>query len=426
MRHEPNPDRRALIAGASALGASFLFARPSEARLRVFAAPDEAEGRSLVVVQLTGGNDGLSTIVPFGDDAYAKARPTIAIPGKDVLAIDGYRGLHPGLAGLKRHHDAGRVAIVEGCGYPDPVRSHFKSFEIWHAADPVGRGSGQGWIARLAAAIGGPAPAPEVVVHVGRNAPFSVYSRAHPPVIFQTPHSYRWVGPETEDLAAYRRAAEQDAAELEAARRELEAPPAAAGASGRDRAIARLRGVLADANASSARVRRAALAHQTSAKYPDDELGEALRVAAALLDARTGARIVSVELGGFDTHNNQRAEHDARIKRLDGALAAFLDDLEGRSVAREVLVVVFSEFGRRVAENGSRGTDHGTAGPMLVLGHGVRGGLYGEHPSLTDLDRGDLKFTTDFRRVYATAVESWMAVAPETVLGQRFEPIACV
>ncbi len=419
-------DRRALLTAGLGLGGFALLAGRGEARVRVsgpLAGGDHAgANRVLVLVQLTGGNDGLSTVVPFGDDAYGRARTSTRIAADSVLKIDTYRGLHPDLKGLKRHYDAGRVAIVEGCGYPDPIRSHFKSYEIWHTASTRGRSAGEGWIGKLAGVAWAEDETPELVVHVGGTAPYSVYSLAHPPVIFQTPQTYRWISPETDDLEAYRKAAEEDSERLVETRRQKSNRTK----TGSEAAIDRLRGVLADANDSSARIRRAAVAYQTSANYPGDDLGESLRVVASLLEARIGSRVVSVELGGFDSHNNQRAQHDGRMKSLDGALAAFLDDLEGRSVKDDVIVVVFSEFGRRVQENGSRGTDHGTAGPMFVLGSKVKGGLHGKHPSMTDLDAGDLKFTTDFRSVYATAIERWFGADSSKVLGAKYPMLPLV
>lgn len=417
-------DRRSLLTASLGLGGAALLGGRAMARVRL-AGPlgaDETDraGKSLVLVQLTGGNDGLSTVVPFGDDAYGRARTSTRIPSADVLRIDEYRGLHPALKGLKRHYDAGRVAIVEGCGYPAPSRSHFKSYEVWHTANARGRASGPGWIGRLAGAAWSADETPELVVHVGGTAPYSVYSLEHPPVIFQAPQSYRWVTAETEDLQAYRKAAEADTLRLAESRRSRSRPEPRADLTGSEAAIERLRGVLADANDSSARIRRAAVAYQPVAEYPADELGECLRVAASLIDARVGSRVVSVELGGFDSHNDQRAQHDGRMRVLDGALAAFLDDLKGRSVEKDVIVVVFSEFGRRVQENGSRGTDHGTAAPMLVLGSAVKGGLHGKHPSLTDLVDGDLVHSTDFRSVYATVIGSWFGADAALILGAEY------
>jgi uncharacterized protein (DUF1501 family) len=178
--------------------------------------------------------------------------------------------------------------------------------------------------------------------------------------------------------------------------------------------------VLSDANESSLRIRRAAADYEPRVKYPADEFGEMLKVAAALIDARVGTRVISVELGGFDTHNNQRPAHDACMKRLDAGLGAFLNDIAQSSAGGEVAVVCFSEFGRRVKENGSRGTDHGVAAPMLVFGPKVKGGLYGKHPSLTDLDDGDLKMTTDFRSVYGTVIEKWFKAEQEKVLDAKY------
>lgn len=420
MHERHGIDRRALLTAGLGLGGFALLAGRGEARIRFSGPLAGSEGdranRVLVLVQLTGGNDGLSTVVPYGDDGYNAARSSTRLSGDAVLKIDEYRGLNAELKGLKRHYDAGRVAIVEGCGYPDPIRSHFKSYEVWHTASTRGRNAGEGWVGKLADVAWAKDETPELVVHVGGTAPYSVYSLSHPPVIFQTPQSYRWIGTDSDDLAAYRKASEEESMRLNEKRKQK----SKAKQTGSEAAIERLRGVLSDANDSSSRIRRAAVAYESSTKYPADELGESLRVVASMLDARVGSRVVSVELNGFDSHNNQRAQHDGRMRVLDGALAAFLDDLKGRSVEDDVMIVVFSEFGRRVKENGSRGTDHGTAGPMLVLGSQVKGGVYGKHPSLTDLDNGDLKFTTDFRSVYATAIERWLGADSTKVLGARY------
>jgi len=405
--------RDVLTGGLAALGGlAFLSsgARAAARPLRARADGDDAP-RTLVLLQLSGGNDGLSTVVPYGDDLYGRNRDATRIGAGEVLRLDDYRGLHPALAGLRRIHGEGRLAIVEGAGYPQPIRSHFKSMEVWHTGRIEGRNSGEGWVGRLCEAAWPQDRTPELVVHVGANAPYSVHSTTHPAVSFQTPSSYQWVAPESEDGDMYKRAGAAPA------------KPGAgttAGRTGGDDVLARLRGVLSDAQASSVRIRRAAASYRPRASYPADDLGEALRVAAALIDARIGARVISVELGGFDSHNDQRRQHDALMRKLDLGLCAFLDDLSGTEAGDETLVVAFSEFGRRLAENGSRGTDHGVAGPMFVAGTRVAGGLYGEHPSLAELDAGDLVSTTDFRSVYATVIERWFGVAPEKVLGAKY------
>ena len=406
-------DRRTFLAATGALAVA--QALPARARAEEPRAEPAARaagrphpGRALVLLQLTGGNDGLSMVVPHGDDAYGRARAATRIQPNELLALDEYRGLHPALKELRGLWDAGAMAIVEGCGYPGPNRSHFKSYDIWHNADVRGRDKRSGWVGRLAEQAFGDEPSTELVVHVGSTAPFSVYSTVRPPLVFATPATYKWTGAETSDLESYRRAAQLDTDRLQG----LE------GKSGSERAIARLREVLAEANASSARVRLAAARHVARAKYPDDELGESFRNAAALLDARLGTRVVSLETGGFDTHSNQRAAHDRLMARLDGAIGAFFADLKGRSIERDVLLVVYSEFGRRVQENGSRGTDHGAAAPVLVLGRGVRAGLHGRHPSLVDLEGGDLACTTDFRSVYASIARDWFGTDPKPIVGE--------
>lgn len=408
-------DRRSLlIGGLAALGGTIVFGSSADARVRLLGPLGEVPGlggtRTLVLVQLTGGNDALSMVVPYGDDGYNRERTSIRINKNEVIKLDDYRGLHPNLKGLKSIWDDKRLAIVEGCGYPHPIRSHFKSYEVWHTGSDRGRMVGEGWVGKLVDVAWPKDETPELVVHVGPNEPYSVFSMTHPALAFQTPATYRWVSPESEDMQAYRKAADDDMKELEKKRKET----------GSDVMIRRLRGVLDDANESSTKIRKAAANYKPTTTYPDDDFGEALRVAASLVDARIGSRVVSVELSGFDTHQNQRNSHDNLMKRLDAGLTAFLNDMKGRSAGDEVVVMVFSEFGRRVKENGSRGTDHGVAAPMLVLGNKVKGGLHGKHPSLTELDEGDLVFTTDFRSVYSTVIEKWFGADASKVLGAKY------
>lgn len=407
--------RHALLAGLSALGAFTLGSPRAAGAPRLYASralPVRGARRTLVVLQLAGGNDGLSTVVPCGDDAYYAARKQTSIAAGEVLRLDDYRGLDPRLQRLHERYQEGKLAIVEGAGYPDPIRSHFKSFDVWHTADARGRGVPEGWLGRLARAAFEGETNPNLCVHVGGEVPYSLSSPTHPPVAFATPTGYRWAGTEAE------RAAFEDAARAATFGNELaperEAPRA-------DSNLEFLRGVLADGQASSAAIRRAAARYRTSVEYPGDALGAALRDLAALIEGDVGSRILSAELGGFDTHTDVVNRHANLMRTLDAALGAFLEDLERSEAGRDTVVLVFSEFGRRVAENGSRGNDHGTAGPMFVAGSAVQGGLYGAHPSLSDLDDGDLKFTTDFRRVYATLIEDGFGVKHQRVLGKHYE-----
>ncbi|MDA1264790.1 MAG: DUF1501 domain-containing protein, partial [Planctomycetota bacterium] len=399
-------DRRSLLAGCAAstvLAPWALGFGPA------------ASKRSLVLLQLSGGNDGLSTVVPFGDDGYARAREATRHQRRDLVRLDGYRGLHAALAGLGREWDAGRLAVVEGVGYPDMVRSHFRAFEVWHTADRRGRAAGDGWIGRLAAQAWAAEDHPDLVVHFGLEAPWSLHSSAHPPVTLVSPTSYRWFGDEdTEATMALAGEALEPEEEGKSRHR------------GRDQALARLRGVLDDARVSSSSIRAAAERYRTPVEYPRDPLAASLRDVAALIEGGVGSRVYSVVLRGFDTHADQKADHDALMRTLDGCLGAFLADLRRSEAGRETVVLVFSEFGRRVQENASQGTDHGKAGPLFVCGAPVQGGLYGEHPSLSELDEGDLAWTTDFRSVYGELIEGWFGTPMETVLGARYPRLGCL
>lgn len=409
--HDGFDRRRFLASGAAALAGWTLLSRSANATVRTWwdgarTKPGDVQ-RTLVLVQMTGGNDGLSTVVPYADDAYHRARTATRLDAAQVLRLNDYLGLHPDLKGLRQVYDRGELGVIVGVGYPNPVRSHFKSMEIWHSASIDARSTADGWVGRLADAAWNDEQDPERVVHVGATAPFSLHSRAHPPIAFATPANYQWVAPDQEEGEAYARSAESS-------------PSNATGV------LARLRTVHADARESSRRIRGAIARYAPRKAYPDEEFARSMRVAAALIDARLGSRVISVELGGFDTHNNQRAEHDTAMKRLDGALAPFLEDIRGTPAGDETLVVAFSEFGRRVQENGSRGTDHGRAGPMFVAGRRARGGVIGKHPSLTELDDGDLVHTTDFRSVYASVIEKWFGADANKVLGAKYPLLSIV
>jgi uncharacterized protein (DUF1501 family) len=392
-------DRRSFVLGMGCLGAGLASPNAIGALGALGAARGRSEPGNLVVLQLSGGNDGLSTVVPYADDAYHAVRKNLRLTAEECLRLDDYRAFHPALARFHRRFHAGKLAIVEGVGYPHPNRSHFKSLEIWHTADLRGRVAGDGWLGRTCANAFGSAPEPHLLVHVGPEAPYSVQSSAHPAAVFSAPEAYRWIGEEP-DLAP------------------AGGPVAPVGSS-----LAFLRETMHAARASSTSVRSAVGHNQTSVAYPDGPFGNALRNAAALI-AGAGTRVVSLELGGFDTHNDQPNRHEECLATLDAGLDPFLDDLERSAAGRATLVLVFSEFGRRVAENGSRGTDHGCAGPVFVAGAAVKGGLFGQHPSLTELDDGDLVHTMDFRAVYATAIRHVFGIEPATVLGGAFAPLS--
>jgi uncharacterized protein (DUF1501 family) len=394
-------DRRTLLRGCGALAAlSFAPRNGIGASLSLAPGlPSQDQAGTLVLLQLSGGHDGLSMVVPHGDDAYYSNRKSIAHDKSSVLPIDEYRGWNKKLKGLSALYQAGEVALIEGCGYPNPNRSHFKSMEIWHAADMRGSLVGEGWIGRLSELVWKKQTDPNRIVHVGGVTPFSLESAVHPAASFVFPEGYRWIGTEGE-MASYEEAG---------------GPPASSGSGS---SLDALRNAYASARASSSAVRRVALGYRPKVAYPDTAIGLALGTAAALIQGGIGSRVISVELGGFDTHNRQVDRHNGLMEDLDDALTAFAADLKGTPRGDAATLMAFSEFGRRLGENGSKGTDHGVAGPMLVMGAGVRGGLYGEHPSLTELDRGDLVYTTDFRRVYGELAQSLFGIKSKALFGE--------
>lgn len=404
---QPLARRQFLAGGLYGLGGMSL-ATPLAQALRGL--PDDKPfSRSLVLLQLSGGNDGLSTIVPFADDTYAAARKTTRMLKGDVLPLDDYRGMHRNLKSLYRQYQAGRMAIIEGVGYERMIRSHFRALEVWHTGRHAGRVSGEGWVGQLAQAAWDAEDHPNLIVHLGGEMPYSLYSTRHPAAALEAPTVYKWFGEQQVELA-YGMTCTQDPSSKENESRHA----------GRDKALARLRSILDDAHDSSASIRKAAALYRERVEYPRNRLGGTLRDVAALIHGRLGTRVFSVKMGGFDTHAGQRGSHDSLMESLDTGLGAFLDDLGQSPAGRETLVLVFSEFGRRVKENGSKGTDHGKAGPMFVMGPAVKGGLFGKHPSLRDLDDGDLAATTDFRSVYGSIIEQWFGTPHEAVLGKKY------
>lgn len=366
----------------------------------------DASDRVLVLLQMSGGNDGLSTVVPYADDAYHRSRKTTRIRAEDVLRINDRVGLNPSLKGLNALYAKGSVAIIQGAGYPNPNRSHFESMDIWHTAESDGRAAGSGWIGRFADLVPDGDAGPNLVIHVGTQIPYSLHARRHLAIAFQTPDAYKWRGSNDQVKALEMAASRTSGAHV-----------------GRDAALDKIRGMLQDAQASSAKVREAAQRYRPKATYPRTPLAGALYNVAALIAGRLETRVFSVEAGGFDTHVNQKGTHDVLMGQLGDAVLAFVEDLAAQGLSDRVVILAFSEFGRRVVENASGGTDHGVAGPMFAIGGKVKGGLYSTYPSLTDLDRGDLKHTVDFRCAYATVIDRWLGSRSADVLGKAYAPV---
>lgn len=342
--------------------------------------------RILVVAELTGGNDGLDTVAPYANDDYHRARPTLGVKKDEALKLNDEVGLHPRLEGLKSVWDDGQLAIVQGCGYPNPDRSHFSSMEFWHTATPHVAQS-QGWVGRFADAYW-PEGKPNTIVNIAVKEALAVQAKRNAPVIFYRPEEFVRAGDKAQ-ATAYRELLEVS----NTGNHELDF----------------LSEVSRTASDSSVRVREAVQSYQTPVAYGSTPMALDLKKVAALIKAGFPTRVYYVSLSGFDTHASQVSGRSYLLRGLGEGLHAFQDDLKRMGRANDVAIMMFSEFGRRVEENASGGTDHGTAGPMFVIGKGVKPGLYGKHPSLKDLDsNGDLQMTTDFRRVYATMISEWM------------------
>ncbi len=359
------------------------------------AAKPERDGRVLVVLQLDGGNDGINTVVPFEDEGYARYRKALRLPRDRLVKVNNQIGLHPAMGDAGKLLDSGRLAIVQGVGYPNPNRSHFESMAIWQSArlDPEDH-DGTGWLGR---GLDGTTASPSLLVGPG-----------NPPVAL---HGRRAVTSAIERLDDFQMHAgfylrrglgkEEPADDLEAF----------------------VRRTMLDAYATGDRLAAIGRTDSGTDRYPGTLLGERLRLVARLLKGGIGTRVyyvIQAGQGSYDTHANQLDTHDRLLRDLAESLKAFLDDLAAARLADRVTVLGFSEFGRRVAENASGGTDHGTAGPVFLAGSRVRAGLVGTAPSLLDLDRGDLKVEFDFRRVYATVLEEWLGLPSKTALGGTF------
>jgi uncharacterized protein (DUF1501 family) len=375
-------------------------------------APALANGsdRILVVIQLSGGNDGLNTVVPFANDDYHKARPALRLKPDELIKVDDELGLHPRLAPFKKLLDDGHAAILQGVGYPNPDRSHFRALEIWHTASDSDKFERTGWIGRYfdneCQGFGSPA----VGVAIGGQTPQAFTNTSSLGITLARPDAFKW----RQTLSGDGPLAQAEMCAYHAMHKSLQ-----------DDADFLTRTAL-NAQIASERVRTAASRASSKADYPNSPLGADLKNIAAMISGGLGSRIYYANFGGFDTHSGQTQRHPGLLSIFASAVAAFHSDLKAQGLDQRVLVMCFSEFGRRVKENASGGTDHGVAGPMFLVGGALKPGIHGAHPSLTDLTAGDLKSHTDFRRVYATVLEDWLGAKSEPILGRKFEKLPLV
>ncbi len=388
--------KRGAVGMGVALGGSFippaLFSRTAQAAT--------TGNKILVVVELSGGNDGLNTVVPVGDDAYYKQRPRIGVKKQDTRKIDDYVGWHKNMLGFDKLYKDGKLAIVHGTGYANPSFSHFVSMAYWHTGKPGG-GEAYGWVGRAADAMMPVAKTPNLIVNIDVSQSLAVRSAQHVPLVFDDPSQFK---------------RHLFFSELEAAK--------TIGDTTRDKGNATQRwmaDITQTAYSAEGTVRKAWSDFKTPFNYGSGAVS--LQRVAALIAAGFPTQLyyTAFRNNSFDTHVYQVGVHERLLTYTTDPIMGFMQDMERIGRADDVVLMTLSEFGRRVPENTSLGTDHGTAGRMFVIGKPVKGGQYGKHPSLTDLDDGNLKYTVDFRRVYGTVLDKFMGIDATAVLGGKFD-----
>jgi uncharacterized protein (DUF1501 family) len=390
----------------------------------------------LVVLQMAGGNDGLNTVVPYSNDFYHRARPRIGLPAEKILKLNGDIGFHGALAGFKDLYDAGNLAVVQGVGYPNPNRSHFRSTEIWQTASDSEVIEKYGWLGRyFDNACSGADPT--VGVTIGSQLPEAFFAKTPKGICFNNPQNYRYMASgATEE--SYKKLNELEMssplpdggptmAPEENSGGSIAMLPAGMPMTG-GRAVDFISRTALDAQMSSEKVRDVAARVQNQATYPGSVLGNSLKLVAKLIGGGLPTRIYYVSQGGYDTHTNQLGTQQRLLQDLGESTKAFVTDLKAQGNMQRVLVMTFSEFGRRVNENANGGTDHGAAAPMFVIGDKVKAGLLGRYPSLApqDLYQGDIKYNVDFRSVYAGVLENWLNTPSAPILGKPFAPLPLV
>ncbi len=394
--HHTNYSRRDLLKALASAGLA--AGLPMASLMPAQAAAGNQNKRILVVLELSGANDGLNTLVPYADDAYYRLRPKIGIRANKVRKIDDHYGFNPSMSGFEQLYKDGRMAIIHGCGYEQPSFSHFTSMAYWHTGVPNG-GEPYGWLGRVADAID-PQMTPNFLVNIDERQSLAVTAERHVPVVFDDPERFA------------RKGLYQSRGLLDAGADGMAATPSQK----------YLDEIARSAKEASVLVRAAWDNYKTPVDYGIISLD--LPKVAAMINAGLPSRLfyASYRHNAFDTHVQQGEQHQRLLSYVSDAVAGFMKDMERIGRADDVTILVFSEFGRRAAENTSLGTDHGTANHMYLIGKPVKGGHYGVAPSLTDLDEGgNLRFTTDFRRVYATLIEGWLEHADsKPLLGSRF------
>jgi uncharacterized protein (DUF1501 family) len=368
--------------------------------------PSGKDGPILVLLQLAGGNDGLNSVIPLENDHYRRARPRLKQVEAGALRLNDHAGFHENMAGLKSLYDEGLLSVIQGVGYPNPNRSHFRSTEIWHTGDPASEEGSDGWIGRFFDNQCRGMP-PETGISLTGTPPQAFQGRNGMGITFRNPREFTF----DDDI-------------------ELMAGGSVGPASGRvkeqlDSPLSFLERTHLDAHLSSETLHQTLKRIPKPAGFPRGRLAADLELVSRLIAGGMPTRIYYLSQGGYDTHANQAGAHARLMLELSEAQKAFWGEMKRQGNAARVRMLVFSEFGRRVTENGSGGTDHGAAAPVFVLGQGLQGGIHGSLPSLSpsDLNRGDLVHHTDFRQIYATLLDQHLKADATRVLGRKWDAI---
>jgi len=371
---------------------------------------ESMKNRTLVVVQLSGGNDGLNTLVPYTQQAYYNARPNLALDKSDVLQLNSDVALHPSMAALQSLYNDNHVAIVQGAGYPNPNLSHYESMTIWQTASPD-ETLQTGWLGRY--------------LDTARSVDSSINAVELDTLLSPTVVGEKERATAIDSLRSFKIAplTRQTQSSDEETIKALDSIQCSSCQEYNDLVNAMMEAGL-DAMTASDVVRQAASNYETSVTYPTNDFANRLKLAAQVVSSSLKPTIIYLQIGGFDTHANQKTTQANLLKTVSDGISAFYRDMESKDKADDTLIMTFSEFGRRVHENGSQGTDHGTAEPMFLIGGRVSGGLYAHYPNLSNLDsNGDLIHTVDFRQVYASVLQDWLGVDSTPVLSSQFQKL---
>lgn len=400
-------DRRNFLKYSSLLSASAWVPQFLTGPTRHALGGTDNTGKALVIIQWSGGNDGLNTVIPYRNDLYYKNRPGIAIERETVFDLTDELGLHPQLHGLVELYDQGEVAILNNVGYPNPNRSHFRSMDIWQTASRSDQYLETGWIGRTLDAQC-PDCKPYMALEIDDTLSLTLKGQRLNGLAVRNP---RTLHDNTKDrfLQSIAKSPLQD--------QPLESHPN----------LSYLHKTLIETTASAEYVFEHSKVYRSPVVYPFTQIGQQLKTIAQLRIANSDTQVYYVSMSGFDTHINQPGAHARLMDQYAQALKAFVADLKQNNRFEDTLIMTFSEFGRRVKQNASKGTDHGTANNLFLISGGLKAsGILNEGPDLLDLDEGDLKYTLDFRRVYATLLEKWLGSDAQTVLGESFQPLAFI